>query len=72
MSRPQNSCRSYSNHKTRPLGPQKEKNEPKVKSNFNVIIQGIIENESCSTTCIGVSPKGAGGASAPPGGIDEG
>ena len=34
----------------RPLWPQKDKNDPKIKSNSNVRIQGIIENESCSTT----------------------
>ena len=35
---------------TSPFGPQKDKNGPKIKSNSNVRIQGIIENESCSTT----------------------
>ena len=33
-----------------PLGPQKDKNDPKTKLNSNVRIQGIIEKESCSTT----------------------
>ena len=28
----------------------KSHNNPKIKSNSNVRIQGIIENESCSTT----------------------
>ena len=46
MGRTQNSCRTL---------PQKDKNDPKIKSNSNVIIQGIIENESCSTTW--VDPK---------------
>ena len=54
MSRPKNSW-PYSNHKTSPWGPQKDKNDPKIKSNSNVTIQGIIENESCSTTW--VDPK---------------
>ena len=39
----------YSDPKTSPLGPKKDKNNPKIKSNSNVTIQGIIENESCST-----------------------
>ena len=30
-------------------GP-KDNNDPKIKSNLNVRIQGIVENESCSTT----------------------
>ena len=37
------------------LGSQKDKNYPKIKSNSNVRIQGIIENESCSATW--VDPK---------------
>ena len=36
--------------KNSPLGPQKLKNEPKIKSNSNVRIEGIIENESCLIT----------------------
>ena len=40
----------YSDPQTSLLGPQKDKNDPKIKSNSNVRIQGIIENESCSTT----------------------
>ena len=32
------------------LGPQKVKNDPKIKSKSNVRIEGNIENESCSTT----------------------
>ena len=32
----------YSDHKTSPLGPQKDKNDPKIKSNSNVTIQGIV------------------------------
>ena len=45
MSGPQNS----------PFGLQKDKNDPKIKSNLNVRIQGIIQNESLSTTW--VDPK---------------
>ena len=40
----------YPNPKNSPLGPQKVKNEPKIKSKSNVKIEGNIENESCSTT----------------------
>ena len=32
------------------LGPQKVKNNPKITSKSNVRIEGIKENESCSTT----------------------
>ena len=42
----------YSDPQTSPLWPQKDKNDPKIKSNSNVRIQGIIENESCSTTLV--------------------
>ena len=45
----------YSNLQPSPLGPQKDKNYPKIKSNLNVRIQGIIQNESFSTTW--VDPK---------------
>ena len=34
----------YSDPQTSPLGPQKDKNDPKIKVNLNVRIQGIIEN----------------------------
>ena len=40
---------------TSPLGLQKDKNDPKIKSNLNVRIQGIIENESCSTTWVNLN-----------------
>ena len=40
----------YPNPKNSPLGPQKVKNDPKIKSKSNVRIEGNIENESCSTT----------------------
>ena len=32
--------------------PKKIKNDPKSKSNSNIIIEGIIENESCSSALI--------------------
>ena len=35
--------------KNGPLGPQKVKNDPKIKSNSKVRIERNIENESCST-----------------------
>ena len=40
----------YPDPKNSPLGPQKVKNEPKIKVKSNVRIEGNIENESCSTT----------------------
>ena len=36
--------------KNNPLGPQKDKNDHKIKSNLNVRIQGILENGNCSTS----------------------
>ena len=33
-----------SDPQTSPMGPQKDKIDPKIKSNLNVRIQGIIEN----------------------------
>ena len=36
----------YSDSQTSELEPKKDKNDPKIKSNSNVRIQGIIENES--------------------------
>ena len=39
----------YPKPKNSPLGPQKVKNDPKLKSNSKVRIEGIIENKSCST-----------------------
>ena len=54
---------AYFHPKNSPLGPQKVKNDPKnsplgqnvkndpkIRSNSNVRIEGIIENKSCSTT----------------------
>ena len=40
----------YSGPKNIPLGRQKVKNDPKIKSKSNVRIEGNIENESCLTT----------------------
>ena len=37
----------YSHLKKSPLGPKTVKDSPKIKSNSNVRIEGIIENESC-------------------------
>ena len=34
----------YTEHKNSPLGPQKDKNDPKIKSESNVRIEGNIEN----------------------------
>ena len=52
MSRPKSSCRIP---QTSPLGPQKDKNDPKIMSNSNVKIQGILGYETCLTTW--VDPK---------------
>ena len=43
--------------KNRPLGPQKVKNDPKIKSKSKVRIEGTIENKSCSTALGKVSKK---------------
>ena len=50
MSRPKTVVEPYPNPKNSPLGPQKVKNDPKIKSNSKVRIERNIENESCSTT----------------------
>ena len=50
MRGPQNSFRTLPQPKNSLLGPQKVKNDPKIKSKSNVRIEGNIENESCSTT----------------------
>ena len=56
MSRPKSSCRTSLRPQNQHfLGSQKDKNDPNIKSNSNVTIQGIIGNESCSTTW--VDPK---------------
>ena len=40
----------HPNHKNRPLGPQKIKTDPKIKSKSNIRIERNKENESYSTT----------------------
>ena len=40
----------YPNPKNSPSGPQKVKNDPKIKSKSNVRIEGTIKKESCSAT----------------------
>ena len=55
MIRPQNSFKPHIEPKNSPLGPQKVKNDPKIKSKSNVRIERNKENESCSTTW--VDPK---------------
>ena len=52
MSSPKNSCRTLTISKSSPLGSQKVKNGPKIKSKSNVRIERNIENESCSTTLV--------------------
>ena len=49
MSRPPNFFYIIPDPKDWPLSLQKVKNDPTVKSNSKVRIEGIIENESCST-----------------------
>ena len=46
---------SFSNPKYSPLGPQKVKNDPKIKSKINVGFERNKEKEICSTTW--VDPK---------------
>ena len=55
MSRPKISFEPYPDPKNSPLGPQKVKDDPKIKSKSNVRIEGNTENEGCSTTW--VDPK---------------
>ena len=50
MIRPQNSFQPYSDPKNSPLGPQKVKINPKIKSKLKVRIEGTIENKSCLAT----------------------
>ena len=45
----------YPNPKNSPLGPQKVKKDPKIKSKSKVRIEGTVETETCSTTW--VDPK---------------
>ena len=42
----------YPNLKNSPLGPQKVKNNPKIKYKTNIRIDGNIQNENCSTTSV--------------------
>ena len=57
MNRPKNSFDPFPSPKNSPLESQKVKNDPKIKSNSKVRIEGIIENDSCSTAW--VDPKTA-------------
>ena len=50
MRKPQNSFEPNPDPKNSPLGPQKVKNDPKIKSKSKVRIQEDIENKSCSAT----------------------
>ena len=52
MSRPQNIFWTLPWPDHSPLRPKKRKNGPKIKSNSNVRIEGIIENKSCSITWV--------------------
>ena len=45
----------YFNPQNSPIGPKKVKDYPNIKSSPNVKIEGILENEKCSTTW--VDPK---------------
>ena len=50
MSRPQNVFEPFPNPKNSLLGPQKIKNDPKIKSKSNIRIERIKEDEKFSTT----------------------
>ena len=52
MSRPKTVVEPYPNPKNSPLGPQKAKKDPKIKSKSNVRIERNKEKESCSTTYV--------------------
>ena len=52
MSRPKNFYDSSPTPKTAQYGPKMSKNDPKIRSNSDVRIEGIIENESCLTTWV--------------------
>ena len=45
MSKPQNSFEPYPNPKNSRFGPQKVKNDPKIKSKSKVRIEGTIEKK---------------------------
>ena len=55
LRRPQNSFEPHPDPKNRPLGSQKIKNNPKIKSESNVRIEGTKGNKSFSATW--VDPK---------------
>ena len=46
---PKHFLKPKSTPKTSPLGPQKFRNDPKIKSISKVRIEGTIENKSCSS-----------------------
>ena len=48
--RPETVFEPYPNPKNSPLGPQKVKNDPQIKSESKVRIKETIENENCSPT----------------------
>jgi len=58
MRRPQNSFWTLPQPKNSPLGPQKVKNNPKMKSKSNVRIERNKENVCYSTTCPKIATKG--------------
>ena len=47
---------NFSVSKNSPLGPQKIKNDLKIKWKSKVRIEGNIENKSCSTPCVDPKP----------------
>ena len=47
---PKTDVKPYPNPKNSPLGPQKVKSDPKIKSKSKVRIEGTIENKRYSTT----------------------
>ena len=55
MSKLQNSFWNFATPKNSPLGLPKVKNDPEIKSKWNVRIERNKENENCSTTW--VDPK---------------
>ena len=55
ISKPKNSFQIYLDPKNSPLGPQKVKSDPKIKSKSKVKVEENIENKICSTTQ--VDPK---------------
>ena len=52
MRRPQNGFWTFNNPKNSPLGPQKVKNDPRIKSKSNVRFERNKEDESCSNTWV--------------------